>query len=282
MVFPAVLDARTREFLNSEKYRHASGHLAEMRSALASAYMQAGDLVGACRLVEQNRTLQLRQDAFTRNRERVQANLRCLLLRRVGRAAEAQSSFTALLEKDKSTDDSPHHRSTLLNNLSLCLMDLDRCDEAEPLLKEALELSGSGGKYRLSQGIYLNNLGQNQLRRGKLSEATTSFLHSQALLKSCEFPDSQELGEVSTGLARIAYARSEHAKAERHWSEAIDYFNRTKRSLEPFIIKAFCDYALYLRCRGRTSQAEVYEEESQAMSARLTELKLQIDAEGLL
>ena len=141
-----------------------------------------------------------------------------------------------------------------VNNASILgsiYLEQGRYDEAEPLLRAALEHAGP----RLATRTY-NELAVMALRRRRFDEAESLELRALEMNRQLGGAPGPLTATIIDNLAQICLLEKRYIEAEQHYRDAITIWEATLGKQHPDTGKAYMNLAEFYHLRGRESGAE--------------------------
>ena len=188
---------------------------------------------------------------------------------RAGRLPQALSLGEALLEVAK--DAEPGRRSLALNEHALTLSAQGRFEEAEPLYREALEITCETlGERHPENATRLNNLASLLKDTGRFEEAEP--LYREALEITCETLGERHPENATrlNNLASLLKDTGRFEEAEPLYREALEIRRETLGTRHPDYAQSLNNLALLLRATDRSEEAEpLYREALEIVEAAL-------------
>lgn len=148
-------------------------------------------------------------------------------------------------------------------NLGSMLLDMDRLEEAEPLLLEALRLRTRILGDALPTTTVLNNLASLRQKQGRYAEAEALWTRATAIRQSALGPEHPAAVSTLLALANVRRLQERWAASAEAYEEAVGYL----RASGPVAPEALRDYAQVLRALGRGVEAEAVEAEARETEA---------------
>lgn len=190
-----------------------------------------------------------------------------VVLREQGKAADAERILHEQLDflKTSPSGDRDPQKSMSLHNLGLVLFDQEKYDEAEEVLKKAVELRR---KYdpapHRNVAISLLSLGGAYFHRGKVRDAELVALQARELLSKISIDqrtpeDSAAMMRSDHNLALIYVDQKKYDEAEKFYKAAIQSMEQLDGKTSPGLILYLSNYARLLRILKRTAEAEIVE-----------------------
>jgi Tfp pilus assembly protein PilF len=166
-----------------------------------------------------------------------------------GKAESFALRAQAILKKNLEPGDAER-----INNASILgsiYLEQGRYDEAEPLLRAALEHAGP----RLATRTY-NELAILALRRHRFDEAESLELRALETNRQLAGLPSPLTATIIDNLAQICLLQKRYVEAEQHYRDAISIWEATLGKQHPDTGKAYMNLAEFYHLRGRESGAE--------------------------
>jgi tetratricopeptide (TPR) repeat protein len=141
-----------------------------------------------------------------------------------------------------------------VNNASILgsiYLEQGRYDEAEPLLRAALEHAGP----RLATRTY-NELAVMALRRYRLDEAESLALQALETSRQQSSAPGPLTATITDNLAQICLLQKRYVEAEQHYRDAISIWEATLGKQHPDTAKAYMNLAEFYHLRGRENGAD--------------------------
>lgn len=152
----------------------------------------------------------------------------------------------------------PDHPSTIITlvNLGSLLVEMDRAEEAETVILEAVERARRAGSGALMQQVgALNVLGRMHQRAGRMDQAIGAWDEAARTLRDSAGPEHPALLTLLTNLARAHSAAGDHAAAERSAREGLSLAERTVGPHHGSTVPLRLALAAALEGLGRTDDA---------------------------
>ncbi len=144
-----------------------------------------------------------------------------------------------------------------LNDLGAVLRSLNRNAEAEPVLREALELRETAlGPNHPSVATTMLNLAAVLRDAGRYAVAESLFRESLTLRRRAFGSDHPELGSSFIGLGLTLHAQGDYAGAEAAFREALDLYTRTLGPEHPEVGMSLYSLGVVAEARGDSVEAE--------------------------
>ncbi len=214
-----------------------------------------------------------RQELEAKREELSSAGLRA---RQMGKYPEAQTAYGAVLEiarrlypKD-AFPDGHADLATSMNVLSLMLQNRGKLAEAEPLVRDALEM-----RRRLFKDDHqnvatsLNNLALLLQKQGKFSDAEPLYREALAMRKRLFKGDHQNVANSLNNLAFLLYAQGKLTDAEPLVREALEMRQRLFMGDHFDVALSLNNLATLLQTQGKLADAEPLFRAAVEMNKRL-------------
>ncbi|MEM9481262.1 MAG: tetratricopeptide repeat protein [Verrucomicrobiota bacterium] len=176
------------------------------------------------------------------------------ILKELARWKEAESQLTAARDEILPNSDK---KSTVLNNLALLLQDTNRLKEAEPLMKEALDID------RASFGDQHPHVARNLNNLATLLKATNRLKEAEPLMKEALDIDRASFGNQHpnvaidlNNLALLLKDTNRLKEAEALMREALDIDRASFGDQHPNVARNLNNLALLLKATNRFKEAE--------------------------
>jgi tetratricopeptide (TPR) repeat protein len=171
-------------------------------------------------------------------------------------AARLESALE--LAEDFGAED-PRLSETLLA-LALTYFDLNRHEEAAPLLERKLALDEAAlGPEDRKLGPGLTGLGLIRTREGRYDEAEALLRRALAIYEKTLGPGHATVAQVEGNLGGLFLVQGRHDAALPHYARALEIQEKTLGRRHPELAKTLESYAIALRMTGQAPEAEALE-----------------------
>ncbi len=198
-----------------------------------------------------------------------QPEVRARLLEAIGKAYRRQGQTDravayfedSLRIRDQAGLPRDAQTGSILAELAIALRQIDRFEDADRALVEALHISetSDGGK-TLAGAQLLGNVGQLELSRGNLVKADEYLNRALELTREIAGPRHQQVAAVLIDISNVRSWMDDITGAEKAAREAVSIYRETVHERHPDRVMADYHLARVLNLEGRTAEAaQLYE-----------------------
>ena len=230
---------------------------AQLLGTIGTVYGSLGIYDRSAALLE--RGLELRRATLGREHPETATAMEDLAeaYRELARFAEAETLHREALALKRRTAAPPSSLASSLNNLGLTLSERGRYTDAEPLLRDAIEIWRThDGPTALPLAVGLNNLASTLRQQGRLDDAVPVLEQAIAIRRQRMGNGHPALAQVLGHLGQVFNAKGDLARAEPLLREALEIRQRVYGTDHPDTITALTNLTSLLHDQGKLAAAE--------------------------
>ncbi len=230
---------------------------AQVLGTMGTVYGSLGIYDRSAALLE--RGLELRRATIGRDHPETATALEGLAeaYRKLARFDEAETLHREALALKRRTNAAPKSLASSLSNLGLTLTERGRYADAEPLLREAIELwRAHDGPTALPLAVGLDNLASTLRQQGRLDDAVPVLERAIAIRRQRLGNGHPALAQVLGHLGQVFNAQGDLARAEPLLREALEIRQRAYGPDHPGTITALTSLTSLLHDQGKLAAAE--------------------------